>query len=124
MSGFGSIPPALARQFESAKTALTAGGLVTFLHGLGSEPSLVRCLLVCKTAGGGFAVGDRIDLTASEQRESSSYIACGLSVCLTATRILIRVGSDRILTFLPDKRTGSAASLLVRRFDLIVRAWA
>lgn len=50
--------------FNSGEIAVPASGAVTadIPHGLGAVPSLVRAVLVCKTAEFGFAIGDEVPL--------------------------------------------------------------
>lgn len=47
--------------FTTAEITLAAGLLTNATHGLGSTPTSVRAVLVCKTAELGYAVGDELD---------------------------------------------------------------
>ena len=49
--------------FESAEIAIpSSDGVVTATHGLGSIPKLYSACVRCKTAEGGYAVGDEVNL--------------------------------------------------------------
>ena len=54
--------PAISKEFTSAEQTITAGGTVTLAHGLGVDPKIMQCYLICKTAENGWSVGDKMML--------------------------------------------------------------
>lgn len=51
--------------FVSAEQTITAGGSLSLPHNLGVTPEFVRGHLICKTAEGGWAVGERYEISFS-----------------------------------------------------------
>lgn len=80
--------------YESAETAVPAEDTtVEWTHGLGQEPDLIRVFLRCKTAVGGYAVGDEVDVTPF--RDASNRT---LSIWSNSTKIGFRGSGDGSVT--------------------------
>lgn len=102
-------------QYESAETAITAGGTASFTHGLGSTPILLQAELVCKTTDLGFAVGDRIVLSTYADNGN------GISLWLDgSTGIKARFGTSLSVI---RAATGSTDAITFANWKLVVRAW-
>lgn len=118
--GSGWIP-----YYESAEQTITSAGSLQLAHGLGVEPLLVQCLLVCKTTEANYSVDDKVFIQTGATPVQSGTVDRGISIVPDATNLNIRYGADATNVFtVLDKTTGGAAGITTANWKLIVRAWA
>lgn len=82
----------LHRRVTSGLLTLSAGGLLTWGHGLGAQPTRYWATLVCQTAELGYAVGEEIEAY-SVSSTGTSY-GSGIVVRANAANVTARVGSN------------------------------
>ncbi len=71
-----STTVALSESFESSEIAIpSSDGYVTATHGLGSIPKLYSICLRCKTAEGGYSVGDEVNLSIGSAYRTSTEVS-------------------------------------------------
>lgn len=119
----------LSKYFESAQQTVVADGYNTVTHGFGVPPKFISAYLLCTSAIGGYAVGDRIEV-------SVSSIYAIISGGGTPIPSMIQVSADQATIFikqtanmtLPNKSSASSSSNRVgvtsANFSLVVRAAA
>jgi hypothetical protein len=76
--GTGSTTGAgvFTESFESSEIAIpSSDGYVTATHGLGSIPKLYSICLRCKTAEGGYSVGDEVNLSIGNAYRTSTEVS-------------------------------------------------
>lgn len=110
----GQLP--FTKEYASAEQTVTAGSVNVLAHGLGVTPKLVRPVLVCKVAEGGYAVGDEVD--AHHDSVGSVY---NYGVGRNATSLRAICGSSGIALL---NATGGYVTLTPANWRLLVRAWA
>lgn len=117
--GSGDVPIAIgAAAYTSADQTLTAAGLLTLAHGLGAAPALIQLYLKCSTAVLNYSVGDMVPVGITL---SNFNALCTLT--FDSTNVYVRFASTLSL-YLPDKTTGSVATVLTTsNWKLVVRAW-
>jgi hypothetical protein len=110
--------------FTSAEQTITAAGALTIPHGLGSSPSLMVASLICKTANGGYAIGDEINIPSNVYATS---VADNYGLCLysnDAINIRVAFGASASTILAVRKDTGAGVALTNSSWKLIVKAWA
>ena len=108
-------------EYVSSNQTITAGGLLTLAHGLGSVPKNVYFELECVTADQGWSIGDVVmgqlnNATTADNRHSALYY--------DATNIYFRFSSTTNAFVYCNKGTGAAAIFTNARWQLRVRAFA
>lgn len=113
----GDAAGIFTESFESAEQTITVGSATTVAHGLAGVPTMTDVIMRCKTAEGGYAIGDEFSLRASQDGTNMR----GVSAVADATNIVIVVASshDRIA----NKGTGAAFVFTPANWRLVARAW-
>lgn len=117
---------AVVTTYDSGDQTITAGGLLTLAHGLGTKPLSVALKLKCTTTEHNYAVGDEIDIaagytiSATASRGASVYTASSDA----ATNLYVRYGSDANTFNVYNKTTGTIANITNSSWRLIVKAFA
>lgn len=125
VSGTVTAPSVLTKYYESQELTMASGGGVSLAHGLGAEPKLVQCLLVCKTAHMNYSVGDKLIYPAGGFHYfTGTPFHYGVSVVTDSTNINIRFARTSIGVFVLDKNTGVLNNSSYEYWKLIVRAWS
>lgn len=109
---------ALQKYFQSANQTITASGGLTIAHGLGVKPTLIKYVLICLTAEGGYSIGNEITETFHER---SGY---GVSIFPDATNIGVRFASTANVFSTVNKTTGAGFDITAANWAFVVRAWA
>ena len=109
----------LSGVYESGEIAITSAGTVTLSHGLGAAPRFLQFFLICKTAQGGFSVGDVI--VASDHFQYHGGVA-GLVAKVTSTQITLRYGSHSSPFDVIDISSGSQLYLDNAKWRLLIKA--
>lgn len=104
--------------YVSPEQAIVANGAFTLTHNLGVEPSAVEYFLVCKTAEGGYTVGQKIRYSAPEFTGSGD--TRGPIVSVTTTQLIGRFGAYP--PGIVNLSTGVVFSLTPASWRLIVKA--
>ncbi len=106
--GTGSSSPLFSESFESAEITYTdAAQSVEVSHGLSSVPKIFQFVARCKTADGGYAVGDELDFSAPK------YV--------NATKIgLVTFGP----LYFPNKSNSAGFNPNASSWKLVLRAFA
>ena len=118
----GNRVHSLTTMFASAEQTITAAGLLTVAHGLGSAPSLVKMYAICKTAEYNWSVNQVVEVTSFASGATGDY---GLSWYADSTYIYIRFGSTATNTLLGHNRdTGVVQTLTNANWNLIIKAWS
>lgn len=117
--------PKFDRFYESPEQTITAAGLLTLAHGLGTKRLLIQWHLVCKIAEANYAVGNEVPINISMVGFNNGQ---DMSATVDATNISVRygnaAGSGGTVFQLPNKTTGARVSLTNANWRLVVRAWA
>lgn len=108
--------------YESPELTITAGGLITLAHGLGTVPKLVDAVLVCKVANAGYVPGDIVNITLDNQGTNS--LTWGASCVRDTTNLLVRPSGTVGSFLLLDKTSTAAFQITNTSWRLVVRAWA
>lgn len=110
--------PVFTKSFESSEqTVPSVAGAVSVAHSLGAVPKLFSASLRCKTAEGGYSVGDEVDLELTYGNSSSR----GGHAFANSTNVgASMVGSTMIL----NKTTGSGLYITEANWRLVLRAFA
>lgn len=99
--------------FESAEQSITVTTMYTFAHGLGVLPNYFKTVIRCKTAEGGWAVGD-------EHALYGSYDAYGTAACgVNATNVYAEYNSG---ISIGRRDTGAAFVPTVANWRIVVYA--
>lgn len=118
------VPSPFTQEYVSAPGAITSGGLLSLVHGLGVRPKLIHCELVCTVTGdGGYVAGDVVAINPAINSNGGS-VNRGLSLVLTPSTIGVRFGASANALEILDRATGNAVALNNNRWNLVVRAWA
>jgi hypothetical protein len=104
--------------YESPQQTITSAGALTLAHGLGRKPVLVKYVLQCTSAEGGYSIGDELTEPQSDAANR------GVSIVPDATNINIRFGSAASTFFAVRKSDGVSVSLVNASWRFVVRAWA
>lgn len=107
---------------ESGELAATAGTIVDFSHGLGALPKEFHAVLRCKTAEGGYAVGDEIHMG---WFTATGTVEAGTQVYADATKVYCRLAQDG-LTLLNASGVyyGAGSGLTSTNWRIVLRARA
>lgn len=106
----------IARVFTSADQTMTAGGLLTIAHGLGSVPKRVFIQLKCTTADGVYALNDIIEVAGVDEGSAQS---AGITVRKDATNIYVRVGTGGFILL---NNSGAVYNITLANYRLIAKA--
>lgn len=106
-------------EWQSAATAYTLGGNLTFNHTLGVRPKFWSVVQICKVANNGYAVGDIISGPVAGDAYTSSY---GVSYELNSTQIIMRIGAAG--WWIIRKDTNAAILSAAAQWDVQITAWA
>ena len=118
--------PVISTPYDSGDLTIALAGAHTLTHSLGGVPKVVMLLAKCTDAGGdaGYAQNEVIVLaTNGSDAAGSNY---GVSMRLTSTQIILRVGGGAANNFTnyPHATTGAINGLDYTKWALIVRAYA
>lgn len=106
-------PPALHYYYQSPQITITAGMVLPQTHGLLALPTQTMAVLHCITAEQGYAIGDEVRVgvgTATGQAQ----------VAVDAANVtLLLQGTPSV----PNKTTGTPASITLADWKIILRAW-
>lgn len=111
----------LTKQFTSSQQTITSAGLLTIPHGLGSDPKVIRGVLVCVITEAGFAVGTRLDMPLGTITAASSQ---GMVVTSDATNVYVRYGSNSSVFQMINNTNGNGTAVANVNWRLEVRAYA
>jgi hypothetical protein len=107
----------------SSEYTLSASGSITWNHGLGKVPEMVRTYAVCKTAEYGFSVGDHLEippgLTEAVGAGESSF-----SLRTTSSQVLIKLGNQANPLKAIRIDTGNGIGLTSANWRLVIKAFA
>ena len=112
------------KSFTSAEQTITSGGSLTLAHSLGASPSLIQTRLICKTAEGGYSIGDEVIVPIFEHVVTTSNFQYGVSIVPDSTNLNIRYSNSVQLYIIPNKSTGTSFGITNANWKLVVRAWA
>lgn len=120
------IPPAIQNFNSSVSGVLiiptVKGAQALFAHGLGGVPTFVRAVLRCKTAHGGYIVGDEVDLLQARRSVSGDSQACWF-VRANSTNVFVVATDYGANAKLPQPLTADTGTALVYgNWDLIIYA--
>lgn len=103
-TNFQLLSPA-ANEFKtlSAQALPAAAGTLTFAHGLGARPTMVRVVLVCATAEQGFAQNDELELLSTFAGTTADH--GHLPVWSDATNVNIRFSTQPVKVNHPTSDT-------------------
>lgn len=111
--------PVFTKAFTSAEIEITQAGSGTVTHGLGEVPKLVQVLLICKTAGAGYEIGDVIvwghAIHASDR---------GVSLLLGTSGIQYKYANTSPPFVAINKTSGNVTGLPATEWRMIIKAWA
>lgn len=118
--------PVISTPYDSGDLTIALAGAHTLTHSLGGVPKVVMLLAKCIDGGGdaGYAQNEVIVLaTNGSDAAGSNY---GVSMKLTATQIILRVGGGSANSFTNylHATTGAINGLDYTKWALIVRAYA
>ena len=118
--------PVISTSYDSGDLTIALAGAHTLTHSLGGVPKVFNLLAKCIDVGGdaGYAQNEVIVLaTNGSDAAGSNY---GVSMKLTATQIILRVGNGSANNFTnyPHATTGAINGLDYTKWALIVRAYA
>ena len=109
--------PAYTPSFTSAEQTITSGAALTVAHGLGAMPNLVQLRIICKSAEGGYSIGD--ELIVPLATDASNHV--GVTVIATATNVVLIQGLDAVHIIHKTAWTNFAPTAANWRY--IIRAW-
>ena len=112
------------KEYVSAEQTITAAGALTLAHGLGATPKLTQCSFVCKTADGGYSIGDVVDYMTFDYFATGGPGVIGVAVVRGAANIEVRYSSNPNVFVLIHKTTGAVHIPTLASWRLVVRAWA
>lgn len=110
------------KYFESAQQQLGGTTAISVAHGLGAMPKGVSAFIVCTTAEGGFAVGDRVEINPSAYSwYSGGNMQCGISIKADQSSVTFRSGNN--ITLLSQTSNGGYFIITNSNWRLVMRAW-
>lgn len=107
--------------YISSEQVTTSGNLVTVAHGLGVIPRFVIVVLRCKTAEGGYAVGEEIFQTIATPVVTSTAQR-GTIVSCDTSNVYLNTGASGI-GILSKSSPGTAMNITPANWRFEVRAW-
>ena len=110
----------LTPAFESAEQTITLGTHTFFAHGLAFIPKNVQAIIRCKTAEGGYGVGDEVSTPAFYAQSSVYYNVC---VYANATNVGFIVGTGFIEIANRLAVVGQTFRITLANWKLVLRAW-
>lgn len=113
----------ITKYYESASQSIVANGSFSVTHGLGLMPKIVSAYLVCQTAFGGYAVGERVEWPIADQYGGTgNQQYCGGTATFDGTSVFVKfgLGGGPILIRKDNGAFFDAASY----FRIVVRAMA
>ena len=123
-NGKFSIASAWFYYFKSSELTITGNGVdISSAHGLGASPSLARATIICKTAEGGYAIGD--EAMPFGRHVSGTETRSAHGVYSNATTIGFVTGGDG--TWIENRTGGSIGTMFTitnANWKLVLRAWA
>lgn len=117
--------PRLKGIYESGEQTIMSGGPLTLTHNLGGRPQIISCWLVCKTAEGGYLVGEETPVNPAMNNDVST-VTRGLSIIRTATQLQVRFASDTSALNIIHAITGARFQITNANWRLVIEAfrWA
>jgi hypothetical protein len=108
--------------YTSAEISVPLSGSTTstLTHGLGSTPTTVSVVMVCKVATNGYSVGDTV--ACEYMTNDNNTQVYGLGVKYTDTNIRAVVGSGGL--YVIDFTDGDGKEITRSNWRLVFRAWA
>jgi hypothetical protein len=79
-------------KFTSTEQTITSGGSLTIAHGLGVKPDLIKVIIKCNTAEGGYSVGDELFISEYDT-SAGANVARGCAIVRGVTNLIIRYGN-------------------------------
>lgn len=110
----------ITKEYVSAEQSITAAGSFTLSHGLGTKPKIIEFSLVCKTAEGGYAIGDEVRWSGTEYVGGTTTE--GPVLVVTSSQIVGKWGNTAPI--IVNKTTGANFIVTPANWRLIVRAYA
>ena len=108
--------------YESAETAVALGDTLAFEHNLGGRAKLYQMYLVCKTAIGGYGVGDEICYGGNGTRQGGQGSDTSIFSIWTEDATHIRLQVPDKNWHLSAKNTGTYFETGVAEWNVLVRA--
>lgn len=105
-------------RYCSGAQVITSAGSLTLAHGLGRIPRKVWCELECTSGQAGYSIGDVLVVGSID----ADGTRAGVSLVPDATNINVRFGSAANVFAVPNKSTGTSASLTNSSWDYRVYA--
>lgn len=103
--------------FISAETAVTTG-TIDIAHGLGVVPILYSVVIRCKTAEGGYSVGDEVLIPFNAYPGGAGGATNASSIAVNATNISIVTGT---VTIASKASPGAAFSITIANWKFVAR---
>jgi len=103
-------------KFTSGLSNIVDGAVIDVAHGLGGQPDLVRALLICTNADGGYAVGDALEPLSVNGAGDAPPFAWGAN----ATNVFLYCSSTSSWT-VAEKATPSGAAVALTAVNWVAR---
>jgi hypothetical protein len=113
----------VSKEFNSTDQVVTAGGLLTLAHGLGSAPKDVSLFMVCQTAEQNWVTADAIAMGGSHL-DFNGVSGAGWIIYFDATNIYVRFQATYPLPAIINKTTGALFSPTTTSWRVRLRAVA
>ena len=84
-------------------------------------PKLIQAQLICKTAEGGYSIGDVLIINPAI---NSNSVFAGHSLVIDATNINVRYGFDSDAYLIMSKTDGQSFGITNANWRLVISAWA
>lgn len=114
--------PELTLSYTSSAQTITAAGLLTLAHSLGTTPKLIKLKLKNVTTQGNWAVDDEVEINIGFSGDSGADRGC--SVYADSTNVYVRFTSTASSFVVFNKTTGAATPITNASWNLIVEAYA
>lgn len=99
----------------------SGGGSVTFTHGLGRTPAMVRAVLVMgSTTEYGYTAGDEVDVQCAYIDDGTNDFAAFAVVASSTSVVVSRIN---YAVYVPHKTTGANSEVTVGNWQLKIYAW-
>lgn len=110
-----------SRFFESSEQTLTNSTDTAVAHGLGRIPKLVQMILRCKTTEFGYAVGDEVMVTHSEDQGGGFR---GVSLYVNSTNVGFALAAGGFSMVRRDAGSvGNSVIITNGNWKAVLRAW-